>query len=282
MLLRFYMVTFLILSVLFIFARLRHNKELLGRTITLFVLIHIICLALYGGKFAFGGFVVCLVSISVFELAPRYHISPWFMAVASAPIVLFCMSHVDRLGYIMPFFFLVSALTFVLNEKRVSSRAYFFLFYSFVLIPCALALVGIHASHPEGIMMLFLLLKLSDGFAYLLGKKFGHRRIFPTLSPNKTMEGYLFGLLGSIATVALLHTAFPILRGNSLYQDLLLINYIFLFGNAGDLFFSAIKRKLGVKDFSALLQGHGGLLDCSDNVFFAAPIFFLCIQHQIL
>jgi phosphatidate cytidylyltransferase len=282
MLLKFYILSCLILVIPFVFGLLKHKKEILTRTITLFALLHIVCLALYGGETIFTGFIIILLSIAVFELAATYNIYPWLIAAVNLPIIMLIIPHIDFPGYVALFFLLISFSAFVLNKKIISGRLYFFLFYFAVLIPCSISLIGIYKLRAQVIIMLLLLLQFNDSFGFIFGKKFGKRRIFPTISPNKTLEGYFFGLLGIILGICALHTVVPILKGNGLYSDILLMGYIFLFGNAGDLLFSVIKRKLEIKDFSSILPGHGGILDRFDSIFFVSPVLFLLIKQKIV
>jgi phosphatidate cytidylyltransferase len=282
MLLRFYIAGLLIFGILFLFAWFKHQKELLKRLLTLTLLLHIFCFALYSWEFVFIGLMVILLAVAVFELASIYDIFPLFTALATIGISIFLIPHVDILSYIAPFFLLIALATYILNKKIISTSIFFFVFYFTVLIPCALALIGIYKLDFEMIIVLLLLLQLNDGFGLLFGKKFGRRRIFPVISPNKTLEGYFCGLSGIILGICLLHTAVPILRGNTLFQDIFLIGYIFIFGNAGDLLFSTMKRKLEIKDFSSMLPGHGGILDRFDSIFFASPFLFLIVKYGMI
>jgi phosphatidate cytidylyltransferase len=283
MLLQFYILGLLILSILFIFSYLKRQKELLSRTITLTALLHIFCLALYGGEFFFTLLIIILLSIAVFEFTSIYNVIGWVAAIIASGTAIFFIPHSNILVYILPIFLFFTFITFILNKNAVSSRIYLFGFCLIILIPCSLGLIGIYKLRPEVIIMLFLLLQFNDGFGFLFGKKFGRQRIFPTISPNKTLEGYFFGLLGLILGVLLMHTeVLPILKGKTLFQDALLISCIFLFGNTGDLLFSVIKRKLGIKNFSSILPGHGGILDRFDSIFFVSPILFLLVKYGII
>ena len=128
--------------------------------------------------------------------------------------------------------------------------------------------------HPmQGAQLMFFLVvvvQLSDVLQYVWGKTIGRRPIAPSLSPNKTWEGFV----GGIATATLLGTALwwatpftPLAAaGMSLLATLM--------GFAGGLIMSAIKRDRGVKDYGAMIGGHGGVLDRIDSLCFSAPVFF--------
>ncbi len=120
------------------------------------------------------------------------------------------------------------------------------------------------------LLMVFLVLiaQASDVFQFLCGKAFGRHRLAPTISPNKTVEGLLGGLVLSSALGALVYwlTPFPPPLAA------LLAFTIVLAGTAGGLILSAMKRQRGIKDWGQMIQGHGGVLDRADSVLLSAPL----------
>ncbi len=113
---------------------------------------------------------------------------------------------------------------------------------------------------------------LGDTFALYGGKLFGRRKLAPGISPNKTVEGALCGLLGSMAWALVAHLWF--FRHLALPHALLLGIVLGLVGIAGDLVESLIKRAATVKDSGSLLPGHGGILDRVDSLLLAAPVVY--------
>ncbi len=109
-----------------------------------------------------------------------------------------------------------------------------------------------------------------DSGAYFVGKFYGRKKLAPTISPNKTVEGSVAGLACSIIIGAVLGAALGIPQPHGLVLGAL----IGIIGQIGDLAGSAIKREVGVKDFSNLLPGHGGVLDRVDSLLFVAPVVF--------
>jgi phosphatidate cytidylyltransferase len=110
-----------------------------------------------------------------------------------------------------------------------------------------------------------------DAAAYYAGRALGRHKLAPTISPNKTIEGSIAGLAGSILT--------GIVLGSWLLQrQIAFLAFASLAaaiaGQLGDLAESALKRSSGVKDSSSLLPGHGGMLDRLDSLIFAAPVFY--------
>jgi phosphatidate cytidylyltransferase len=121
-------------------------------------------------------------------------------------------------------------------------------------------------------LLLFLVVvaQASDVLQYVVGKLAGRHAIAPNVSPNKTVEGFV----GGVALASLLGAGLYWITPFTLLQAGLLALVICLMGFAGGLVMSATKRDRGVKDFGALLPGHGGILDRIDSICFAAPIFF--------
>ena len=106
-----------------------------------------------------------------------------------------------------------------------------------------------------------------DTVSYFAGSRWGRRRFFPSISPRKTCEGFIGGVLGTLA----LGAAAGALPGFSFPHAVTVPLLAGLAGQAGDLSESIIKRDLDIKDSSRILLGHGGLLDRFDSLFFAAP-----------
>lgn len=137
-----------------------------------------------------------------------------------------------------------------------------------------LPVAGDSAGGAKLLLFLVLVVQLSDVFQYVWGKLLGRHRIAPHVSPNKTVEGFVGGVATATAIGAGLWWATPFTP----LQAALFAFAICLFGFAGGLVASAIKRDRGVKDFGALLAGHGGILDRVDSLCFAAPLFFHLVR----
>jgi len=133
-----------------------------------------------------------------------------------------------------------------------------------------LDITGYEGQNAKLMFYFVLLIQLSDVLQYVWGKLAGRRPIAPTISPNKTWEGFWGGLLCTTGIGAALYWATPFSPGAA---ALIALGSCF-FGFLGGLTMSAIKRGFGVKDYGTLIEGHGGVLDRLDSVCFAAPIFF--------
>ena len=131
----------------------------------------------------------------------------------------------------------------------------------------------VHAPSGGASLVLYLvvLTQLNDIAQYLWGKRFGRRKIVPSVSPNKTWAGFLGGIA---TTTALAAGIAPLLTPLSFLHSVLAGLLIGCAGFFGDVTISALKRDLGIKDSGTLLPGHGGILDRVDSLTYTAPLFF--------
>jgi len=136
-----------------------------------------------------------------------------------------------------------------------------------------------HLTEKGGDWLFFLFgtLWLSDTLAMFVGKAFGKRKLAPTVSPNKTVAGFIGGMLGGIIVALILK--FWRLPEYSLPELFLAGILISLVGQLGDLVESCWKRAIGIKDSSALIPGHGGVLDRFDSLLFAAPALYFYLRY---
>jgi len=124
----------------------------------------------------------------------------------------------------------------------------------------------------------FILVWVNDTFAYLIGKNFGKQKLFPRISPKKTVEGFLGGLFFSCVTSYFIAKFTDVLDSSNW---LILSIIISVFGTFGDLIESKFKRQANVKDSGIIMPGHGGLLDRLDSIIFAAPFIYLFLRITI-
>ena len=132
--------------------------------------------------------------------------------------------------------------------------------------------------HPDGIYYLLLLLNFSsvcDMGAYFVGVTMGKHKLCPNLSPKKTVEGAVGGIVSSIIVTVIISLCFA----KSLVIPMILTIPFCILGMIGDLFASAIKRSVGLKDYSNLIPGHGGILDRVDSIIMIAPFLYFAIYY---
>jgi phosphatidate cytidylyltransferase len=133
-----------------------------------------------------------------------------------------------------------------------------------------LQIPGYETRSPLLVVFVVLIAQGSDIFQYVWGKLIGRHRLAPALSPSKTVEGLAGGTLSATLLGALLWRITPFTIG----QASLMAFLIAILGFLGGLVMSAIKRDRGIKDWSHLIEGHGGILDRIDSLCFSAPVFF--------
>lgn len=121
----------------------------------------------------------------------------------------------------------------------------------------------------------FILVWINDTGAYLIGKNFGKQKLFPRISPKKTVEGFLGGLF--FACIASYFIA-EFTETLDFTYWLILSIVVSVFGTIGDLIESKFKRQANVKDSGVIMPGHGGLLDRLDSIIFVAPFFYLFLR----
>jgi phosphatidate cytidylyltransferase len=143
-------------------------------------------------------------------------------------------------------------------------------FVSYVPALLMLRIPGYENQNAKLMFFLVLVVQLSDVLQYVWGKSIGKRRIAPSISPNKTWEGLIGGVVSATAIGASIWWATPFAPDEAAVMALV----VTLMGFAGGLIMSAIKRDRGVKDYGSLIEGHGGILDRIDSLCFAAPVFF--------
>jgi phosphatidate cytidylyltransferase len=140
------------------------------------------------------------------------------------------------------------------------------------------ALAAVRATGGRGaILLMVVAIVVSDSAQYYTGRALGRRPLAPSISPKKTLEGAIGGLIfGTAAFVIGARIVFP---GRSLALAMLAGASVAALGIVGDLFESLLKRSAGVKDSGALIPGHGGVLDRIDSWLFAAPVYYVFVRY---
>lgn len=186
--------------------------------------------------------------------------------------------------------YILVIITFILLIIPVINLKYTFIdvavtllgfMYSGILFSCVY-LVNIKPAGEFLVWLIFIGSWLSDTAAYYSGKLFGKHKLCPKVSPKKTIEGSLGGMVGA----TLFSGIFGIIV--SRYTNIMPIYHYFLigalcgiFGQFGDLVASSIKRYVGIKDYSNLIPGHGGILDRFDSIIFSATVIFYYLTFII-
>lgn len=197
---------------------------------------------------------------TTYILATLYFTAITFTNMAYSHIVL-------SMAYIM---FVAGA--FLIIKKQIKLQDLMVTLLGFIYIPVFISHINLLSIENNiFIWLVFIFAWGSDTFAYFAGVAFGKNKLIPEISPKKTIEGAIGGVLGSI----LLTVMFAWYFGEEsviYFIPLAIIGSVV--SQLGDLFASAIKREFGIKDYGNLIPGHGGILDRFDSILFTAPLTY--------
>lgn len=177
---------------------------------------------------------------------------------------------------------LFSALFFLFRIRDIKHSAgetgLFLL--GFLYLPLLMSYLVLLREMDHGVKWIFLLLIIvmsGDTAAFYVGSSLGKRKLYPIVSPNKSVEGMIGGLVGSVLGALLASaTFFPEI---TIVDAVVAAFIVGLLGQLGDLFESLLKRSFGVKDSGNIIPGHGGMLDRLDSVLFAAPTLYIYVRY---
>ena len=171
------------------------------------------------------------------------------------------------------------------SVQKISTSSKYLYLFGYITLPFVFITkisFGIKDYNPKIIIGLFLLIWTNDTFAYIVGKSIGKHKLLERISPKKTIEGFLGGIIFAIFAGYLISKYYISPKPEFSQQSILIWTSIAaivgIFGTIGDLIESKFKRIAGVKDSGNIMPGHGGVLDRLDSVIFVAPIIFLFYQ----
>lgn len=188
------------------------------------------------------------------------------------------------LPYLLYLLYVVCRSTFLPHQAMLPSLGNSVIGQLYIAVPLALTIRLTLVVDPfssmtqyNGLLLLaiFIFIWVNDTGAYLVGSRWGKRRLAPSISPKKSVEGSIGGLLLVLLSAVILRLLlFPEL---SWLRILLIAVVVAIFGTIGDLFESSLKRRAGVKDSGKLIPGHGGILDRIDSLLLAVPAVYLLL-----
>jgi phosphatidate cytidylyltransferase len=171
------------------------------------------------------------------------------------------------------------------NIQNVSTSSKYLYLLGYIVLPFIFIVkisFGTNDYNPKIILGLFILIWTNDTFAYLVGKSMGKHKLFERVSPKKTIEGFIGGVVFAAFAGFLISKLYiqpkPEFSSKSILIWTIIALIVSIFGTIGDLIESKFKRIAGVKDSGSIMPGHGGILDRLDSVIFVAPIIFLFYQ----
>lgn len=234
------------------------------------------------------GFILALSVMALWEFYKALR-EKNFKPITSIGYLLLIVYYILNNNFEIMMYVIVIA-TFVLLIVPVINLKYTFIDVSLTLLGFMYAgvlfsfvyLVNIKSSGEFLVWLIFIGSWLSDTAAFYSGKFFGKHKLSPRVSPKKTIEGSLGGMIGATVFSGI----FGIIISN--YVNIMPIYHYFvigalcgIFGQFGDLVASSIKRYVGIKDYSNLIPGHGGILDRFDSIIFSATVIFYYLTFII-
>lgn len=177
--------------------------------------------------------------------------------------------------YLMYQLFAKKEISFA-NEREKLGLTIRYLMFSF----CFLILLPFNNQEysPYLMISILVLIWVNDSFAFLVGKNIGKRKLFVSVSPKKTQEGFLGGFVFALIAayiISILNSDFTLINW------LIIASIVSIIGTIGDLVESKLKRQANIKDSGNIMPGHGGILDRLDSLLFAAPFVYLYINFII-
>jgi phosphatidate cytidylyltransferase len=235
-------------------------------------LVPLVAFFIFAGRAIFlaGLTVIAVLGFREFARATRMNRDRWVMSTIYLALLGCGIALLLQVPSVLILLFAIIALAANGAVRSLSLGAIALVFFAGML-----GRIGslANSDHAYGYLcFLFLATELNDVAAFVCGRIFGRHPLLPRVSPHKTWEGSLGALAFSLLLPWLLRFSFPFFGTRQLILTGLAIG---VGGQLGDLTFSALKRMLGIKDWSCAIPGHGGILDRIDSLVFTAPLFSL-------
>jgi len=254
-----------------------HLKRLLIAAILL-PLIYLYVIKLPAEYFLF--LILIIAAAAQYEFYSMYNIKGLlrYAGIGFGAALLLCIFYLDAFPsdlFAFLFISIVALRLFLRRDPASSLNDIASVMTAVIYIPLLLAYqLYLRENGAEWIIFLYGCVWASDSMAYYMGRRFGKRKLYVEMSPNKTMAGGAGSIAGGIAGAVILKLTLVNYIALSLTQAAALGMVIGIVTIAGDLAESMFKRDAGVKDSSSIVPGHGGILDKIDSVLFAGPVLY--------
>ncbi|WP_079529876.1 phosphatidate cytidylyltransferase [Halobacillus hunanensis] len=254
------------------------------RTITAVVAALIFLPIVMLGDVIFQAFVYLIASIAIYELMRMKKIARYSIASVITLLLMWTLMYNQGMfgGYNVPITkseLTLLAVLILLSYTVLVKNRFTFDDVGFLLLSAIYIGMGFYyliVTREEGLQFIFYALFVvwaTDTGAYIFGRLFGKHKLWPQISPKKTIEGSIGGVVLACVVAYVFHTIEPF--SHSLFIVLIVTIIISIAGQIGDLVESALKRHYAVKDSGKILPGHGGVLDRFDSLIFMLPILHL-------
>lgn len=248
---------------------------------------------------------ICLIGMHEVYSAMGFGRRQWYLFAIAVPYTLLIMlsSSAAVRALVLPASFLVVLyynIWLIAKHGTLDfGRLAGFVYFSGVILFCFYSLIYLKRQLPmeqygfDAVYFILLILCFAwggDTSAYFAGRAFGRHKLAPIVSPHKTVEGAIGGVIGSMVAGLLVTFVYGLLSGRlqMFTVNINPIHYLVILGLGavasvlgilGDLFASAVKRQVGIKDYGTIFPGHGGILDRFDSVMFIAPFVSIAVRH---
>lgn len=236
--------------------------------------------------FEFCGLVNINKTVPILFAGATYFLTYRIANASKGEVLLYSIRYNQNIEKIVLFLVLmvsVKCLLFLFNEKKTTLTSYSKYIYliGYIILPFLLITkipFGKVGYNPKIIISIFILIWTNDTFAYIVGKSIGKRKLFEKVSPKKTIEGFVGGVVFAVLASYIISKYYIEIMESNTFIWIITALIVSIFGTIGDLIESKFKRIAGVKDSGRIMPGHGGILDRLDSVIFATPIIFLFYQ----
>ena len=236
--------------------------------------------------FEFCGLVNINKTVPILFAGATYFLTYRIANATKGEVLLYSIRYNQNIEKIVLFLVLlvsIKCLLFLFNENQTTLNSYSKYVYliGYIILPFLLITkipFGKVGYNPKIIISIFILIWTNDTFAYIVGKSIGKRKLFEKVSPKKTIEGFVGGVLFAVLASYIISKYYIEILESNTFIWIITALIVSIFGTIGDLIESKFKRIAGVKDSGSIMPGHGGILDRLDSVIFATPIIFLFYQ----
>lgn len=254
------------------------------RILTAFIALIIIAPIIVYGRWPFIVIAYFLATVALFELMRMYHAEKgwlyllistvflWLLLFPSPEIMVYTFT-ITKFEVIVLFVVLLLTITVLSKNRFTFDQASFLLLATIYIGTAFYFLMNTRFVGLNYFLFILFVIWATDSGAYFVGKAFGKRKLWPDISPNKTIGGAIGGIGIALIVGISFHLIYPF--DQSLITIIFITIVISIFGQIGDLVASAIKRHYDVKDSGKIFPGHGGILDRLDSLLFVVIVLHI-------